>query len=162
MIQGLTFGAVWFAIFLVTHIAFFHWRNIDNCFSLIARVFLGCIAGHALTSFAAGGGVPPFVYGLVVMACLFILYMPFYYITVASLSIQTLILLRDAAGQSLRITELRQHFASDAIVEGRLKTMVSNGYLTEVQDRYWVTAKGRFVARSFAALKEFWRLGPGG
>ncbi len=161
MIQGLISGVVWFVLFLIVHIALFHRKHIQNSFPLIMRVFLGCLTGHAVTIQVTRGAIPA-MYGLVAMACLFILYMPFYYITVASLSIQTLILLRDAVGQSLRITELRQHFASDAIVAGRLKTMVSNGYLIEEQDRYRVTSKGRLVARSFAALKEFWRLGPGG
>ena len=161
MTQGLISGVVWFAIFLIVHIALFHRKYIENSFPLIMRVFLSCLAGHTVTILATRGALPA-MYGLVAMACLFILYMPVYYTTVASLSIQTLILLRDADGQSLRITELRHHFASDTIVEGRLKTMVSNGYLSEAQDGYRVTPKGRFVARSFATLKEFWRLGPGG
>lgn len=161
MIQGLISGVAWFALFLIVHIALFHRKHIENCFLLIMRVFLGCVTGHAATMLATGRALPV-MYGLVVMACLFILYMPFYYITVASLSIQTLILLGAADGQSLHISELRQHFASDPIVAGRLETMVSNGYLRKAKNSYWVTPKGRAVATSFAAVKEFWRLGPGG
>ena len=169
MIQGILSGGLWFALFLAVHILIFHLRHVENCFSAIMRLYLLCLAGHAGTilwlygeSDATGPALASFLYGLVVAGCLFILYMPFYYNVVNSLSIQTLILLSEARNGSLPVPELQERFAGLSIVEGRLNTMAVNGYLTENQGTYCLTHRGRVMARLFGALKDFWKMGPGG
>jgi hypothetical protein len=169
MTQGIVSGASWFLVFLVIHILWLHWARVERCFDLIMKTFTGCLVGHLGTIVALNWGlrsidqlIVRMCYGSLVMGCLFIVYMPFYYTIVTSLSVQTLICLDEAAGGSLRISALQQRFASAAIVAGRLKTMVDSGYLTEEAGRYRVTSKGHGIAHFFAYLKEIWKLGPGG
>ena len=136
---------------------------------MIIRLYLLCLTGHAGTIFClnweshtTGPALASFFYGLVVTGCLFILYMPFYYNVVNSLSIQTLILLSEARSCSLPVPELQERFAGQSIVEGRLNTMAINGYLTRNQGTYCLTNRGRAMARLFGGIKDFWKMGPGG
>lgn len=168
MLEAVVAGGVWFFVFLVMHIVWFHQVHVEKCFALIVKIAIVCVIAYLGTILALGWGrggdeiAIQVTYGLLVMGCLFIVYMPFYYTIVASLSIQTLIVLEETQGRSARIDELRQKFASTGIVAGRLNIMITNGYLTERDGRYRVTSKGRMIAKFFGYLKELWRLGPGG
>lgn len=169
MLQGIVSGAIWFFLFLVVHVLWFHMAYVERCARLIMIAFACCLAGDAGTILAADFGVLSIdqvvlrvIYGTLVMGCLFIVYMPFYYTISTSLSVQTLICLEETQGRVLSVDELRQRFASTTIVAGRLNVMVANGYLTERAGKYSVTPKGRAIARFFGYLKEVWRLGPGG
>jgi hypothetical protein len=102
------------------------------------------------------------VSGLLVMGCLFVLYMPFFFTIATSLSVQTMILVERSPGGRAEVQELRERFASRQLVAGRLQSMVANGYLVREGDCYRVTTKGRLVARLFGVLKHAWRLGAGG
>ena len=167
MVPGIHSGALWFALFLAVKLVWFHRNHVRNGFSLIVRILGICILGHTVTVFLLlpGSGLirlAAFFCGGAVIFCLFILYMPFYYNVVNSLSIQTLVLLNDSQDKTLAISDLRYRLASVPIVTGRLDTMAANGYLTRSGEGYSLTPKGRTMARIFAALKDFWKLGPGG
>src|SRR2546426_144715 len=155
MVQGVISGAGWFSLFLVIHILWFHRVHIENCFKLIMKIFSGCLAGHVGTiavmnwGFLAIDHMVGIFFGLLAMACCFIMYMPFYYTVVTSLSIQTLILLAESPQKKLSLSQLQERFASTRIVEERMKTMVRNGYLKESNGRYCPTFKGHVVARFF-------------
>ncbi|HWE52235.1 MAG TPA: hypothetical protein VG273_20740 [Bryobacteraceae bacterium] len=169
MTLGVISAVCWFLLFLTLKVVLFHWKYVENCFSLIIRIFFGCVAGHIVTvlllnsqSLNRAPTWAVLVYGFVVLGCLFILYMPFYYNVVNSLSIQTLVLLGNSPDKTLPLAELRHRFAGPPIVTGRLDTMVANHYLENRNGRYGVTKKGRMVARLFGGLKDFWKMGPGG
>ena len=169
MLQGIISGAIWFFIFLVIHILWFHLVTVERCAKLILNVFGACFAAHLGTILVLDFGVQPagrialnICYGALVMGCSFILYMPFYYTIATSLSVQTLIVMESADTKGTSVADLRARFASAEIVGGRLKVMVTNGYLTEKDGRYRVTPKGRVVAKVFGYLKDVWKLGPGG
>jgi hypothetical protein len=93
---------------------------------------------------------------------LFVLYMPFYYVVVASLSVQTLVLAGRQPGRAMSLRALEEKFASSQLVEQRLRTMAENKLSRATQEGYALTARGRLVARAFDFLKGFWKLGPGG
>ena len=119
MHEALALGAGWFLTFLVIHILLFHYTYVQDCFKVILKLFIGCIIGYLSTILALGPVgryadqiIIQVVYGLLLMGCLFILYMPFYYTIVASLSIQTLIFIQESGGNALSIEQLRQRFAS--------------------------------------------------
>ena len=169
MLQGILSGAGWFTVFLVVHIVWFHLVHVKDCFKWIVKTLPVSVLAHIGTIVILNWGALSgeiialrSVYGLLVMACLFILYMPFYYTIVASLSIQTLICLEEAPRNSLRIAELLQRFASRDIVAGRLEIMASNGYLEPASSGYCVTPKARVMSSFFGLLKAIWKLGPGG
>jgi len=49
MAQGIVSCIVWFSLFLMIHDVLFHRKHIENCFSLIIRIYLACVAGHFAT-----------------------------------------------------------------------------------------------------------------
>lgn len=102
------------------------------------------------------------VWGELTLISLFVLYMPFYYTVVASLSVRTIIILASQPDESLYIADLREHFVSRRLVEQRLETMKKNGFLKQGSEDYALTPKGRFVASIFSKIKRVWKLGPGG
>jgi len=168
MMQGIVSGASWFCTFLLVHVIWFHRVHVQDCFASIVRILAVCIGGHVGTLVALSWGLPIMnqilgvCYGLLVMGCSFILYMPFYYTIVTSLSVQTLVLLHASPSHGLSLSELQQRFASRRTVEERMKIMVRNGYLKEHNGKYTATLKGHLVSRFFCAVKQLWRLGPGG
>lgn len=174
MLVSIIVSAAWFSLFVVLHVLWFHVSPPADRFKLIARIFLVALAGLLLSLFIVhsapwAGGWEPFwrfcVYVLVAlttMACLFVLYMPFYFVIATSLSVQTLNLMSQSPGGVMKVDRLREVFASRDIIAGRLRTMVSNGYLVEDKGAYVLTPKGILVARVFGSVKRLWRLGPGG
>jgi hypothetical protein len=169
MLQGTISGGICFFIFLVVHILWFHFVTIERCAKLILKVFGASLAMHLGAILALDIGTQPFgqivfriCYGLLVMGCSFVLYMPFYYTIAASLSVQTLIVIESAPAKQTTIDDLCERFASQEIVRGRLNVMVANGYLTVKNGMYRVAPKGRLVAKVFGSLKKLWKLGSGG
>lgn len=169
MLVGICSGAGWFAVFLAVHIAWFHRTHVEDAYKWIIKMLLICVVADTGTILVWNWGTHSgeiaalmIFYGVLVMACLFILYMPFYYTVVASLSIQTLICLKEAPLKTLTLTDLRQRFASRDIVAERLKIMESNGYLERVASGYRITPKARIVSGFFGFLKALWKLGSGG
>src|ERR1017187_8415395 len=114
MLQGIVSGVLWFFIFLAIHVLWFHLVTVERCAKLILSILGWCFIAHLSTVLLLDGGVQPtsqiilrMCYGSLVMGCLFILYMPFYYTIATSLSVQTLIRLESVSTKVLRITELR-------------------------------------------------------
>src|ERR1017187_2462670 len=98
MLQGIISGALWFLIFLAIHVLWFHLVTVERCAKLILNILGWCFVGHLGTVLLLNSGLHPpsqiilrMCYGSLVMGCLFILYMPFYYTIATSLSVQTLI-----------------------------------------------------------------------
>jgi hypothetical protein len=169
MLQAIVSGSSWFFVFLAVHILWFHRVHVKQCFGLITKMFAGCVIGHTATivvqnwdTSSTMGIITKEFYGVLTMACLFILYMPFYYTIVSSLSVQTLIFLEESSQHALSMRSLRERFASKSLVHERLKILTSNGYLTEGCDGYTVTRKGHLVSIFFIFFKKLWRLSPGG
>jgi hypothetical protein len=171
MLSGILSGASWFGVFLIVHVALLHARPWSNRFEVVARVYLATVFGHLATSAwlcSANGSVEWgrfFVAvwsGLMVMASLCVLYLPFFFTIVSSLSVQTMVRLNRSPQGKERAEALRRAFASERVVSGRLDSMVANGWLTRRGDRYFTTEKGRSAAGVFRFIKRAWRLGPGG
>ncbi len=173
MILGLVVGAVWFAIFLAAHVVML--RTIAR--STRARVnqsmFLAGLIGVSASVpvlmavirdpvLTQGNLAAAILCGLLVYGSLFILYMPFYYVVAASLSVKTAVLLGRASGGTLPVSALQEEFVSRSLVGQRLETMAKNGFLSATPRGYTLTAKGRLVATVFDSLKRIWKLGPGG
>jgi hypothetical protein len=96
-----------------------------------------------------------------VVACGFLLYMPFYYTVAASQSVQLVIEVR-AAAHGLSLAQIRRRYPVEETLGGRLETLAWAGYIVGVGGRFVLTFKGRLVSRPFRAIKKLWRLGPGG
>lgn len=149
---SLLYGLIWFGAFVACQWTILALTRVERRGALTLALFAIAVLCQA----TIGGLV-----GALVMACLFVLYMPFYYTVAASLSVQTLILLLNAGGR-LDTSTLKSRFAAVGLVEGRLRTMRMNGYLLSDGERFCLTPRGRLIARRFEAIKRLWKLGPGG
>lgn len=173
LLIGSLLGAVWFALFVAVHVGTFASRPVQNRSAVILMLFggafLGALVSAALVPADLIPGVVPTSHRLMallaaglVMACCFVMYMPFYYTIVTSLSVQTVISIDEAPGHRVPLDALASSKVYDRIVRGRLESMVQAGNLVRDGGRYRATPKGQRTAGIFAGLKDLWRLGPGG
>jgi hypothetical protein len=174
VIAGLIGGLVWFAGFVFGQLLVMHQCDALARPRATNLVLAGCVAGLTVSvvltcrfvadSIVTRGGSPLAVlWGLLTLACLFVLYMPFYYTVASSLSVRTLVLLAAEPGGRLPIDELRERFVSRALVGQRLEIMKTNGFLAATENGGFVlTSKGRALASVFGRLKRVWQMDAGG
>jgi hypothetical protein len=173
MIIGLLAGLLWFVFFFAASLAGVRWARPERKARINQRLFLAGLAGTAISLWPAavvlhgtplghGGVMMAILYGILGYVGLFVLYMPFYYTVMASLSVQTMVLLHRRPGDHMPIAELREQFVSRGLVGQRLATMAANGFLVPRGDAYALSPKGRWTAAIFNWLKRFWGLGAGG
>jgi hypothetical protein len=173
MIIGLLGGPLWFALFFAANLAVVRWAHPERKAQINQRLFLAGLAGTAISLWPAaallrgtllghGGVMMAILWGVLGYIGLFVLYMPFYYTVMASLSVRTMVMLHRRPGDRMPIAELREEFGSRALVGQRLATMATNGFLVARGRVCTLSPKGRRTAAAFAWLKRFWRLGAGG
>jgi hypothetical protein len=173
VLVGIVLGALWFAVFLVWHLAWFHLRPVKNRFQVLSRTLVFSLDGLLLSALAvaAWGDLPAeaqaplpviLLIGLATMFALFLLYGPFYYTVSASLSIMTVVALERAPSHEAPVAALTADAVFEDMLYRRLESMAESGNLLREAGGYRLTPKGRAIARCFAAIKTFWRLGPGG
>jgi len=173
MIIGIFTGLIWFALVLLAHLAvlwiappsdrarlgqlvfLFGFVAVVASSATLATYFDEPSSSKSLIAYSALAGV--LAYGAPLT-----LYLPFYYSIVASLSLQTIILMNRQSDRSLPIAKLRRRFASRQFVAQRLATMARNRFVVAGQDSYSLTIKGRRVAQTFLFFKDLWHLGAGG
>ena len=163
---GIATGLGWFAAAIVSHFIVL-WTKAPSVRPRISQlIFFSGAAGTLLTLILLSPDLYKLAYcalaAILTYGALLTLYLPFYYSIVASLSLQTIILLSDQTNGQLPIENLRHKFSSYELVAQRLATMANNGFVLERDRRYSLTAKGRRIARIFLFFKNFWRLGAGG
>jgi hypothetical protein len=140
MILGLLAGFLWFGVFFAAHLAVVRWAPSASKPRINQRLFLLGLAGISIglwpasailhgSSMARGGLPMAIVWGILSYVGLFVLYMPFYYTVVASLSICTMTMLHRKPDNRTPIAELQEQFASRRLVGQRLATMAENGFL---------------------------------
>jgi hypothetical protein len=173
MILGLLAGLLWFVFFFAAHLAVIRWAHSDLKARFNQHLFLAGLVGIAISLWPAtavlqgsplaqGGPIMAILWGILSFSGLFVLYMPFYYTVVASLSVRTIVMSHRRSSARMPIAELCEAFVSRRFVGQRLATMAANGFLIPRGDAYVLTPKGRSTAAIFSWLKEFWRLGAGG
>ena len=158
----------WFAFYVASKWACFHWLNVKNRHMIASKLFLATVAACSISiviliDFSQNYWLI-FYYvscGIISLACYYVLYTPFYYTVCTSLSIQSLIRLQQCGG-TLNENDLLKEFASLDLIHKRLEIMSTNKYIVRSGDHYTATRKGRFVAAVFSNLKRLWNLGAGG
>ncbi len=98
---------------------------------------------------------------MLVMASLFVVYAPFFFIIYTSLSVESLLIARRLGG-SVPLDTLSRPYASYEFISARLAIMVDGDYLVLSDGRYCLSPRGRLVAIVFSVIKHVLRLGPGG
>jgi hypothetical protein len=169
VLTGFVLGLAAFTLFVAAKVVVFRSIPVDRRLAAIVRVFgacalLACLASVGLSTLpgARVGLLEGCVYAIGTMLCLFVLYMPFYYVIATSLSVETLVLIYCAPNGALPAEHFRGRPALLLLLGERLESMAASGNLAKAGDGYVATEKGRRVARFFSALKAYWRLGPGG
>lgn len=174
MAAGLISSAVWFAVFLVGQFVAFRLRPSQKRTRTIFRLFGFIAAAHVLSIILLGAFIPTPVAdlgsnaalsiccGLLVLACLLVLYMPFYYSLNTSLSVETMAMLGRANGH-LPIATLEHWFCSPDFLRDRLMIMEANGYFEAInEDKWMICERGRRIAGMMSQVKRLLNLGPGG
>ena len=163
---GVAAAAAWFLVFFFTHIGGLR-AGFENARWLLmsyAACFLGAlITAILLTAWYHGmhAVILAAMMSALTSACLFALYIPALYTVLTSLSVQTMMLLRRRGGAMLE-TALYDRFASRAIMEQRLATLLASGYVAPDGPSYRLTSRGRAIAKLFKPVKVLWNLGPDG
>jgi len=158
-------AVAWFCAFFLAHIA--GWRAGHGNARWLLISYAGSVLGTLISVIGLMAWsdmitvIAAVLLALMTSACLFVLYVPAVYTVLTSLSVQTLVMLRRAGG-ALPEGELYAHFTGRSILDDRLATLAASGYLVAEGRRFRLTAQGRTLATIFAAIKDFWRLGPGG
>jgi hypothetical protein len=166
VLLSLLIVAAWFLVFVCVHVLGFRYGQRDA--QWLVGSYITCWAATLLNVLAMSlwhDGGETMALSLLIAAlssaCLFVLYTPAVYTVLTSLSVATLMLLLHHGGQMAE-GSLYSRFATRAILRQRLSVLVVSGYLLEDGGGMRLTPRGRLVARVFAAIKELWRLGPGG
>jgi hypothetical protein len=129
----------------------------------IATITLLATAPQTLPESLAFNPALSLICGVLLLACLFVLYMPIFYVLSTSLSVATLIGMANAPDHSTQLNDLTSQFASAEFVTDRLHTLCLNGYLTHTENSgYMLTARAWLFVRLFVYIKRLWGLGAGG
>jgi hypothetical protein len=172
MIAGALYGVFAFTMFFCVQVIFIRWLSPNQWLVwnkrcvVAALVILSASTGlmqnlMGPTWLTTGGWLLGALWADLTLLCLYVLYMPFYFVIMTSLSVETLIMLQRSGG-ALRVAQLQDRFASEAFAADRFATMSRNGLLRLTTNGHAVTEKGRQTTRPFLVLKSLWRLGPGG
>lgn len=166
-LTGIILGCLWFGAFFVGHIAVLRLRPSAKPSRVLLHTFFAAVGADVICVLVGtrGSGWPSLILAEIesclTAACLFVLYGPLFYTIRTSLSVESLLVLSARNGRA-PTNDLRQRFASRAIFDGRLATMVASGHLIREKEVYRLTWKGKCIAQVFRALKRLWRLGAGG
>jgi hypothetical protein len=160
----------WFLCFMASHITLMHVGHSARFSTVIVRCFafstiscigtIVCLKGY-LWDAPALGWIVAIGAAVLLMCCAFILYMPLVFTVSNSITGDTLMWLDQRDGGTPR-DQLYSVFVSTSALQARLKNMNENNLVSLQGCRYRLTEKGTSVARFFRAMKELWRLGPGG
>ena len=158
---ALAAGVVWTAAAVAGHFAIFHLVQVEHRARTLTLLFACAAFATLWTCLLLDVDRSRTLFGMSVVACAFLLYMPFYYTVAASQSVQLVIDIHAAPG-GLSVEEIRGRYPLDEILAGRFETLIWAGFVTEMDGRFVLTGKGRLTSRPFRAVKALWRLGPGG
>ncbi|TKS58080.1 MAG: hypothetical protein EWM73_03637 [Nitrospira sp.] len=168
MLLALISAVGFFAIFLLVKWQYFHQFRVEShsgatfwivTAAMVANTILVTI--WLMTHQEGGKLLQAILVSNLSMACLFVLYMPFYYTIATSLSVRSLIFIASRR-EATTLSVLLATFASEDIVRKRMQLMAHNRYLFKDDEGFRLTRRGLFVARVFTCLKRLWSLGPGG
>ena len=154
-------GAAWTAAAMIGHFVIFHFARVEHRARTVTLLFTLAALAALWTGLLLDVDRWRAVYGVVVVGCSFLLYMPFYYTVAASQSVQLVIEVR-AAPHGLSREQIRRRYPVQETLAGRLETLAWAGYIVGVDGRFALTFKGRLVCLPFRAVKKLWRLGAGG
>jgi hypothetical protein len=161
---GVVAAGAWFGALVVSQWLIAHWWPSWGRARVLAFGYGACLIGVVITAAllaGASGRLLSVVFGSMTMSCLFVLYTPLYYVVATSLSVQSIILLRDCHGRLSR-SDLYDTFAGRRLLDRRLESLARSGYVVTDGRAFRITSRGRRTAAPFLALKSLWRLGPGG
>jgi hypothetical protein len=160
VILGISAGFIWFALFFSAHLAVIRCARIEARARINQRLFFAGLLGIVFSlwptvvaaqgsTLARGGVAMAILCGALSYIGLFVLYMPFYYTVITSLSVRTMVMLRRRPDARMPIAELREEFVSRRLVGQWLATMVANGFLVLHGDSFALSPKGRSIAVIF-------------
>jgi hypothetical protein len=177
MVPAILAAATSFAAFLAVSIALFHLLNVQRrlqAMGVIWLTLLGLYVGlyfvfqsvlpDAFTSNAprwSAESIVSVLNGMLIYLLTFLAFCCFYF-TDHSLSINFMLEMDSRPGNQMTVTELKERFPYDKMLERRLADMVASGFLTKDGEHFCITSKGKIYAGVASAMKKFLRIDPGG
>ena len=171
LIEGALTGFRMFAFFVLAHWVYFGFIRPKNRSRVLFRltlffwILILLRSSHlyfSTESFRMEISIVQVTGATLAFACMWFLYMPFYYSIQTSISVGMLIRILQSGSTGLPESELKPKERTKIIAKKRLETMVAAGYVATSPGGYGLTDKGKYVAHFFRALKKFWKLGAGG
>jgi hypothetical protein len=159
-------GGMGFFVFAIVHVlgsraGKAHARLLTLAFVISLIVCAGLAAGW--NAVWTTGTSTLLVVPLAAMVCasLFVCYVPALYVILTSQSVATIIWLR-RMGQPMPEIAFFDRFASRSVVDDRLATLQMSGYVWRDGENFYLTARGRSIARLFKSISVLWNLDAGG
>ena len=112
-------GAAWTAAAVIGHFVIFHFARVEHRARTVTLLFTLAALAALWTCLLLDVDRWRAVYGVVVVGCSFLLYMPFYYTVAASQSVQLVIEVR-AAPHGLSREQIRRRYPVQETLAGRL------------------------------------------
>jgi hypothetical protein len=183
MLKGFVLGFFCFILFLFLHVVIFHTREIRHRFLSLAGIFSSLLPVYillyilvpteAMLIMPADPRVTPgvvigiarafnFILGILIYLLLFFGYCQFYFIIDRSISVRIMIELEKSEDKKLTLEQIKNVYSPDYLLLRRLGHMIRSKYIIEDSGFYRNLGKGRIVARVFAFLKGYLRIGEGG
>jgi len=103
-----------------------------------------------------------YLYGIIIFACLFFVYLTFYYVVDRSVSSRLMIEIDRSRDKRMSFEDIKKVYDLETKYDNELNGMVEGGFMRKDGDYYYNTVKGRFVARCTDLYKRAFRLGKGG
>ncbi len=108
------------------------------------------------------GGMPGYVYGIILYAILCFVYLSVYYLIDRSVSSTLLEIIENSPEGKLSAKQIKQIYGIENKYHSELKGMREGGFITEKSGCYRNSLKGRLYARLAWLIKIIFKLGPGG
>lgn len=97
--------------------------------------------------------IPGAINGCVMLWLYYCTWIEAYYFIDRPVTFRILVELVRSPGGTLTLAQMKSFYSLEEMIDHRLKSMILNGYLTETDGRYSLTAKGRTFAAVFRTIR---------
>ncbi len=154
LLRSLQWAVAWFLLYMGLHILSvrlgrprLYFVHSVRLFGVLLAAFLGCLV--------ARGGLRGFALlnSAVVFGSLWAFYMEVTFIVMRSVSVRTMVEFARAPTRALAEQELDRLYDTELMFDRRIDSMVTNGYLRQVDGHFGLTGRGAVVANIFRLIR---------
>jgi hypothetical protein len=176
MIEAVILSSIAFALFLIVHFLWFHYKKPKNGWQVVTRIALFFLIVYIISAWlipypnwfsildqtGATSKIFAIINGVIIYIFLFFSYAQFYFLIDRSVSARIMIELLQSPTGSLRVEDIHNLYDPKGMQKRRITDMLYGGYIIEKDNTYHMTARGKRNAAVFMFFKKFLHLYPGG